>query len=310
MEHTQENQRQPLVSIVIPAHNEEKWIAACIESVLRDSYPHKEVIVVDDTSTDHTSDILSRFPVNVIRNEKRVGPSSARNIGVRKAKGEVIVFVDAHCIVEEPEWIQKFLQFFQDQHIGAVAGYFKLDSGRRRLALTLKPVKPEQRLIKSANAAFRKAVFEQVGGFDSGTEWAGDAALTYKIQRSGWKIIHSRDITVTHAEKLWSIKRAFTYGTCYFPLLRRYTRETLTRSRPIAMGLLLTTGIILDLLFKMPVFTLSFMFFFVGLNGAAHNTSIPRIFADGLYNTVWALSYFLGAIYGLPKHIIMRQATP
>jgi len=306
MEHAQGNQRQLLVSVVIPAHNEEKWIAACLESVLKDVYPHKEVIVIDDASTDRTNEILRRFAVAVVRNEKPMGPSSARNIGLSKAKGEIIVFIDAHCIIEDQKWIQKFLQFFKDTQVGAVAGYFRPKSNRKP-TLTFKSLKPQQRLVKSANAAFRKTVLEQVGGFDKGTEWGGDAALTYKIQKSGWKIIHTRDITVTHAEKLWSIRRAFTYGTCYFPLLRRYPHETLTRSRPIAIGLLLILGIILDLLYRPPVFTVSFMLLLVMLNGATHNTSIPRIFIEGLYNTIWALSYFLGAIYGLPKHAITRQ---
>jgi len=305
VEHTRRNQGQLLVSVVIPAHNEEKWIAACLESVLKDGYPHKEVIVIDDASIDRTNEMLRRFPVTVIRNEKSMGPSSARNIGVRKAEGKIIVFVDAHCIVEDQEWIQKFLQFFKDPQVGAVAGYFKPEPNIKP-ALTFKSLEPQQRLVKSANAAFRKSVLEQVGGFDKGTEWGGDAALTYKIQKSGWKIIHTRDIAVTHAEKLWSIRRAFTYGTCYFPLLRRYPHETLTRSRPIAIGLFLTLGIILDLLYRLPVFTVSFMLLLILLNGVAHNISIPRIFVDGLYNTVWALSYFLGAIYGLPKHAIKR----
>lgn len=66
-----------------------------------DNYPNKEVIVVDDGSTDRTSEILKQFPVTVIRNEKPIGPSSARNIGVRQARGEIIVFIDAHCIVDD-----------------------------------------------------------------------------------------------------------------------------------------------------------------------------------------------------------------
>jgi glycosyltransferase involved in cell wall biosynthesis len=102
VEPAQASQTQPLVSIVIPARNEKKSIAACLESVFKDRYFNKEVIVVDDASTDHTSNILKRFPVTVIRNTKPMGPSSARNIGVAKAKGETIIFIDAHCIITDP----------------------------------------------------------------------------------------------------------------------------------------------------------------------------------------------------------------
>jgi len=116
---------QPVVSIIIPAHNEEKWIGACLESVLKvDNYPHKEVIVVDDASTDSTTEVIKRFPVSLVKTEKPIGPSSARNIGVREAKGEIIVFIDAHCIIRDHNWIQKFLRLLGDPKVGAVGGYF------------------------------------------------------------------------------------------------------------------------------------------------------------------------------------------
>jgi len=300
------SQTQPLVSIVIPARNEEKSIASCLESVLKESYPNKEVIVIDDASTDRTSDVLKRFPVTVIRNDKAVGPSSARNIGVAKARAETIIFIDAHCIITDPNWIQKFLQYLQDPQVGVIAGYFKPQPSRKGLILTFKPPKPEQRLIKSGNAAFRKVVFDQVGGFDPKTEWAGDAVLTYKIQKTRWKILHTPDITVAHTPALWPAKRAFTYGTCFFPLLVKYPRETLARARPMAIGLFVTLGIILDLIYRLPIFTSIFILFLILLNGSARNTSIPRILKNGLYNTTWALSYYLGAIYGIPKQLLKQ----
>lgn len=312
-EHVKTAQRvlgQPFVSVVIPAHNEEKWIADCLESVLRDSYPHKEVIVIDDGSTDNTSEILKRFPVSVVRNEKPMGPSSARNIGVKEARGEIIVFIDAHCIVGDEHWIKKFLRYFRGPEIGAVAGYLKRKPSRISSSLTFK-VDTQRRLIKSANAAYRKAVFEQVGGFDPSLEWAGDAALTYKIRRSQWKIVHSRDIEVVHAEKLWSIKRAFTYGTCFFPLRNRYPRETSIRidrklllfnlfpNSTVGMGLLLILGLITDVLCGFPVFTASLTAFFTVLRrGADHNVSILQKLKDGFYTTIWSYAYFFGALYG------------
>ncbi len=102
-------QRHPVVSVVIPARNEEKWIAACLEFVLRDSYPHKEIIVIDDASTDSTAEILRRFPVTVIKNEKPAGPGSARNIGVRKARGEIIVHA---CMQSDDEVWSVFYGLF------------------------------------------------------------------------------------------------------------------------------------------------------------------------------------------------------
>lgn len=304
---------QPFISVVIPARNEEKWIAACLESVLKDNYPHKEVIVVDDGSTDRTSEILKRFPVTVVRNEKPAGPSSARNIGVKEARGEIVVFIDAHCIVDDEQWIEKFLRFFRDPEVGAVAGYFKWKPSRIGASLTFK-VSTQQRLIKSANAAYRKAIFEQLGGFDPSLEWAGDAALTYKMRRSGWKIVHSRDIEVVHAEKLWSIKRAFLYGTCFFPLRKRYPRETsivIDRKFPsssMGMGLLLILGFLADVFCGFPVFTLSLTAFFsVLMRGTDLNVSIGQRLKDGFYTTIWSYTYFLGALFGGIRNTLLRM---
>lgn len=288
---------QPLVSVVIPARNEEKWIADCLESVLRDSYPHKEVVVVNDGSTDSTGEILKGFPVTVVRNEKPVGPGSARNIGVKRAKGEIIVFLDAHCIVDDDHWIEKFLRFFRDPRVGAVAGYLRRKPSRIGASLTFK-VETQRRLIKSANSAYRKAVLQQVGGFDPSLEWAGDAALTYKVRRSGWKIVHSRDIEVIHAEKLWSIKRAFLYGTCLFPLRRRYPHEAYDYFA-MRIGLLLVLGMVADVFLGFPVFSSSLTVFFTVLKrGADCNVSILQKLLDGFYTTIWSYAYFFGALYG------------
>lgn len=315
METVQTTKCLPVVSIVIPAHNEEKWIAACLESVLRDSYPCKEVIVVDDGSTDSTSEILKSFPVTVVRNEKPVGPSSARNIGVKRVKGEIIVFIDAHCIVDDEQWIEKFLRFFRDPEVGAVAGYLERKPSRIGASLTFR-TSTQQRLIKSANAAYRKEVLEQVGGFDPSLEWVGDAALTYKVRRSGWKIVHSRDIEVVHAEKLWSIKRAFFYGTGFFPLRKRFPREIsikIDRKFPhssMGMGLLLILGLVADMLCGFPIFAPSLtVFFSVLMRGTDRNVSILQRLKDGFYTTIWSYAYFFGALFGGVRSTLLRDES-
>jgi len=303
----QRTERQPSVSIILAAHNEERWVEACLESVLKvDNYPNKEVIVIDDASTDRTSEIIEQFPVIVIRNERSVGPSSARNIGVERAEGEIVVFVDAHCMVDDPEWIQKFVRFFRDPQVGAVGGYFRRDCNKSRLSLTFGQSESRLRLIKSANAAYRKAVFEQVGGFDPSLEWGGDAALTFKVHRSGWKIVHSRDIMVIHAEKIWPARKAFLYGTCFFPLRKEYPRERPVRGlllSPMIIGITLTFGLALDFLCRLPIFTPSIIVLVSVLNGVAAHISVSHIITDGFYTTIWCFAYYLGALYGGLEYI-------
>ncbi len=179
-----------------------------------------------------------------------------------------------------------------------MSGYFGRSPGGVSLRFR---ATAEPRLFKSGNGAFRKTVFEQVRGFDPSIEWVGDAALTFKILRSGWKIVHSRDIRVVHAEKLFSIERAFLYGTCFFPLLKRYPRETIGKKPEVycmGTGLLLSVGLFADLLYRFPIFTLSSMVFISVLNGATRNVSIPQMLKDGFYSTIWSFVYYLGAVYG------------
>lgn len=110
---------KPLLSIIVPAYNAEKWIEFCLRSILRVSVPYPgalEVIVVNDGSTDGTSEVLERFQVSesfrefqvsegfkfqVIQQENR-GLSGARNTGMRVATGRYIAFVDA-----DDEWCEK-----------------------------------------------------------------------------------------------------------------------------------------------------------------------------------------------------------
>lgn len=87
----------PLVSVIIPTYNVEKYIEKAIQSVLDQTYPNIEIIVVDDGSTDHTVDVVRSFHderIKLFINERNMGPSYSRNRGIKEAKGEWIAFLD------------------------------------------------------------------------------------------------------------------------------------------------------------------------------------------------------------------------
>ena len=87
---------QPSVSIIITSYNKRRTIGRCIRSAIRQSYSNKEVIVVDDCSTDGTTEAVSRFSdrVLVVRNHKNQGHTASRQLGVERAQGEYVTFVD------------------------------------------------------------------------------------------------------------------------------------------------------------------------------------------------------------------------
>src|ERR687898_2206392 len=84
-----------LVTVVIPCYNQAHFLGEAIESVLSQSYPNFEIIVVDDGSTDNTSEVASRYEgVRLVRQENR-GLAGARNTGIKHSEGEYLVFLDA-----------------------------------------------------------------------------------------------------------------------------------------------------------------------------------------------------------------------
>ncbi|PSU30574.1 glycosyltransferase family 2 protein, partial [Photobacterium phosphoreum] len=91
-----------LFSVVIPTYNSEKTIIKCVQSVINQSYNKYEIIIVDDTSTDSTIKLVSDFferkqfkSYSIITKKENSGPGESRNIGIERAKGEYISFLDS-----------------------------------------------------------------------------------------------------------------------------------------------------------------------------------------------------------------------
>lgn len=87
-------EKEPLISVIIPVYNGEKYIRPCIENMLNQSYKNLEIIVVNDGSHDQSGTIAEEYPVKVVHFEQNKGLSAARNIGIDTAKGEYIHFMD------------------------------------------------------------------------------------------------------------------------------------------------------------------------------------------------------------------------
>src|SRR5439155_1711594 len=86
-----------LVSVIVPCHNGARFLAEALDSALAQTHPATEVIVVDDGSVDDTPAVLTRYAgrVRLLRQSRNRGPSAARNVGLRVARGEYIAFLDA-----------------------------------------------------------------------------------------------------------------------------------------------------------------------------------------------------------------------
>ena len=100
-----------MISIIIPAYNAEATLGRCLDTILAQTYPDFEVLVVDDGSTDRTLTIAEAYAAKDPRikslHKENGGVSSARNLALSKAKGEFIAFCDSEDEVK-PDWLKDF----------------------------------------------------------------------------------------------------------------------------------------------------------------------------------------------------------
>lgn len=126
-----ESPTMPLVSVLLPAFNEAERISKTLQSILASNYPHMEVIVIDDGSTDETLAVASSFAgerdgvrVRVLR-KSNGGKSTALNLGFRESRGALIMCVDADSRLELNA-VRRLAAVFQDPQVGAAAGQVRV----------------------------------------------------------------------------------------------------------------------------------------------------------------------------------------
>jgi cellulose synthase/poly-beta-1,6-N-acetylglucosamine synthase-like glycosyltransferase/peptidoglycan/xylan/chitin deacetylase (PgdA/CDA1 family)/spore germination protein YaaH len=194
----------PMVSVIVPAYNEERVITRAIESLLKSDYPNYEIIVVDDGSQDQTADVVRELCTRDERLrlfvEPNRGKAAALNVGLSFARGGVIVALDADTIFP-PHTIGALAARFEDPETGAVAGNAKV--GNRINIITrwqsleyITSQNMDRRAFASLNCitvvpgavgAWRRELIDQAGGFSSDT-LAEDQDLTLCIRKLGYKI--------------------------------------------------------------------------------------------------------------------------
>jgi glycosyltransferase involved in cell wall biosynthesis len=182
-----------LVSVVIPCYNQAHYLGEAIESVLSQSYRNFEIVVVDDGSTDNTSEVASHYEgVRLVRQENR-GLSEARNTGIRHSDGEYVVLLDADDRLL-PRALEAGLECF-DAHseCALVAGHSNIIGGDGSFRRVLKYESPDRdhyvglleycNIPPPASAMFRTSVFETVGGFASGVDASADYEMYLRVAR-------------------------------------------------------------------------------------------------------------------------------
>jgi hypothetical protein len=120
------------VSVVIPSHNNARFLERCLNAILQNGRV-REIVVVDDASTDESINILGKYRLQIIRNQTNIGPVRARNLGARKCSGKYLLFLDSD--IELPGNYVRALSDFFDAHprAGGATGKIISTKGDRLL---------------------------------------------------------------------------------------------------------------------------------------------------------------------------------
>lgn len=194
------------ISVVIPAHNEEKYLPACLESILTYRTPDvAEVIVVDNCSTDKTADVAGRFSGVRVVSEPQKGLTRARQRGFTEAGGELLACIDADTRVR-PGWFEiATREFASDSKLVCLSGpfdYYDLPPGKRALTkffqIFLYPLvsRVTGYLVQGGNFVAKRSALVEIGGFDSSIEFYGeDTDIAVRLHRVG-KVKYTKDFFI------------------------------------------------------------------------------------------------------------------
>jgi glycosyltransferase involved in cell wall biosynthesis len=228
----------PFVSIIIPAYNAENFLPVCLDALMRLDYPsdRREIIVVNNNSSDSTEAIIRKYPVRLLQETAVQSAYAARNRGIGSAKGEILAFTDTDCVVAT-EWLKQLIMKHGDWKIGCFAGNIlsyqpaslaekfadyddECHNQYRELTAGYMPS------ANTANVAYRKEAFEKAGFFNAALRWSGDAEFTWRLlKRTDFEISYNPDAVVYHKDRS-SLRELYKqhreYGEGIADLLKLY----------------------------------------------------------------------------------------
>lgn len=217
--HGQVQSYDPLVSVIVPAWNEEVGILKTLSSVLGNSYRHIELIVVNDGSTDRSKALVNKF----IARQKLIRPGDTRTVrqyyipnsgkggalnhGIKRSKGEIILTMDADSALE-PDAIAKLVEHFRDERVDAVVGQVRVANVRGRVIGLMQRLEylfgfyfkrahcamGAEYIYGGACAAFRRAsTFDYFGHFDE-TNKTEDIEMSMRTKYHGLISVYAEDV--------------------------------------------------------------------------------------------------------------------
>lgn len=324
--------KYPCVSIVLPIRNEEDYIVGCLDSILANDYPHDkyEILVVDGMSTDRTRQIVKNYiehnqNIKLIDNPRKIRVT-ANNIGIRAAKGGIIISMDAHTLYE-PDYIRQCVVSLQTSGAANVGGLQKaVGTSYLTKGIALAVSSPfgtgdtEFRYLNKEKyvdtvylGTWYKKTLEEIGLFNENCGRVGDYELNYRIRKANGKILLSPKIKCRYFVRgswLKLAKQYFTNGM--WRLFIIVTHPDSIRWRHLAPPLLILWLLLSPIMsiFGLPLWWLPITLYslFTIVSSLRISLSKGIIFFPVLIPTLWILHICMGLgiisgvfKFGVPK---------
>ncbi len=205
----------PTVSVIVPVHNGGSGFAKCVESLRAAEPPPEEIIVVADGNADGSWRLAEELGAEVLRIPTPGGPARARNLGAKKAAGDIIFFVDADVTIPQ-DAVNRIATLFKDEPaLAAAIGSYDDTPEESNFISQYKNLfhhyihqnsKPEASTFWGACGAIRREIFLSMGGFNEKYQRAciEDIELGYRLKRAGFKIRLAKELRIKHLKR-WNI---------------------------------------------------------------------------------------------------------
>lgn len=202
--------KAPFISIVIPVWNSPQSIAKCLRAIGGQTYSRNqfEVLVVDNGSFDATREVVESFPFVTLLLEPIAGAYRARNLGLKKAKGDLVAFTDSDCVPDR-DWLASAVRAAkQHPDAGVLAGNIQLvraSAGndaceKYEMLFSFNQARNVAKygVCTTANWVSRRDLLLELGGFDSALKSGGDSKFSRQIGAAGYPIVYVPDMLVQH----------------------------------------------------------------------------------------------------------------
>ncbi|MEW6095071.1 MAG: glycosyltransferase family 2 protein [bacterium] len=329
----------PLVSIIIPCRNEEKFIGKCLDSIIAQDYSKEklEVLVVDGMSVDGTKDIIKEYSqkypfIRVLDNPKKVTPV-AMNIGIKNATGDFMVMINSHAIIDNGFLING-IKYLNETNADAVGGILKTINEGKDIISRVIPLSADSifgaggKRYRSRIAEgfvsdtlpyclYKKEVFFKIGLIDEELIRDQDEEFNYRLIKNGGRIYFSPLIKSflylrPSLKKLW--RQHFQYG--YFkPLVAKKVGAILTARQLIPA--IFVFSLIISGILSFVFIPFLWLFLFISLLYLSTNLlfSLCIAFKKGMRLLPFLLisfatlhfSYGLGYLKGIWDFIVLRK---